>query len=274
MSTYMDIHDLPGVTPEQVAKAHLEDMRVQSKYGVSYHKYWVNEKKGKVYCLCHAPTAEAADAVHRDAHGLTASRIMEVSPELADAFMGMADTDAGGAVVLPDSSGHDPGTRTVFFSDIVGSTDMTQRLGDEAALQIISTHDRIVRDALNSTGGAEIKHTGDGIMAAFVSAASAVRCGIGVLQNLQSHRSSNPHLPLNVRIGLAAGEPIEHANDLFGATVQLAARLCSHAQPHQILVSNVVAELCVGKLISFEDVGALTLKGFDQPIRAHAVQLP
>lgn len=273
MPTYMDIHDLPGVTPEAVAKAHMEDMRVQSKYGVSYHKYWVNEKKGKVYCLCHAPTADAADAVHREGHGLTASRIMEVSPELADAFMGMADVDAGGAVVLPDSSGHDPGTRTVFFTDIVGSTGMTQRLGDEAAFEVISTHDRIVRDALSSMGGSEIKHTGDGIMAAFVSAASAVRCGINVLQNLQTQRASNPLLPLNMRIGMAAGEPLERANDLFGATVQLAARLCAHAEPHQILVSNVVAELCVGKLISFQDVGKLALKGFDQPIQAHAVAL-
>jgi RNA polymerase sigma factor (TIGR02999 family) len=66
----MDIHDLPGVTPEAVANAHLEDMRVQSKYGVTYHKYWINQEKGKIYCLCDAPTAEAADAVHREAHGL------------------------------------------------------------------------------------------------------------------------------------------------------------------------------------------------------------
>lgn len=273
MPTYMDIHDLPGVTPEAVAEAHLADLKVQTKHGVSYHKYWVNEKKGKIYCLCEAPTAEAADAVHREAHGLTAARIMEVAPELADAFMGVADVDVGGAVVLPGGSGHDPGTRTVLFTDIVGSTDMTQRLGDEAALSIISTHDRIVRDALASTGGTFIKHTGDGMMAAFVSAASAVRCGIDVLEALKAHRAANPNIPLGVRIGLAAGEPIEQANDLFGATVQLAARLCAHADPHQILVSNVVAELCIGKLMQFEEIGALTLKGFAEPIRAHTICL-
>jgi class 3 adenylate cyclase len=112
------------------------------------------------------------------------------------------------------------------------------------------------------------------MMAAFVSAASAVKCGIDVLQTLQAHRVSNPAIPLSIRIGLAAGEPIEHANDLFGATVQLAARLCAHAEPHQMLVSNVVAELCIGKLLPFEEVGDLTLKGFAQPIRAHAVSLP
>src|SRR5262245_59979553 len=119
MPTYMDIHELPGVTPDDVAKAHLEDVKVQSQHGVVYHKYWVNQQKGKIYCLCQAPSAEAADAVHREAHGLTAARILEVARELADAFMGAADVDAGGAVILHDNSGHDPGTRMIFFSDIV-----------------------------------------------------------------------------------------------------------------------------------------------------------
>ena len=77
---------------------------------------------------------------------------------------------------------------------------------------------------------------------------------------------------VKVRIGAAAGEPVEHHSDLFGSTVQLAARLCSHALPEQILVSNVVAELCLGKGLPFQDLGEVTLKGFDQPVRAHAVE--
>ncbi len=270
MPVYMDIHDLPGVTADAVVEAHLKDLKVQAKHGVSYHKYWVNEKKGKVYCLCNAPTAEAADAVHREAHGLRAERIMEVTPEIADAFMGVAEADGAGAVILPDKSGHDPGTRTVFFTDIVGSTDMTQRLGDDAAFAMLAVHDRIVRGALAGNNGAEIKHTGDGIMAAFVSAACAVKCGMAVMQDVVAHRANAPP-HLRVRIGIAAGEPIEHANDLFGTTVQLASRLCTHAEPEQILISNVVAELCAGKKLPIQDAGRLTLKGFDEPVQAHAV---
>jgi len=269
----MDIHELPGVTPEAVAKAHLEDVRVQSKYGVSYHRYWVNAKKGKVYCLCQAPSAEAADAVHREAHGLTASRIMEITPELEEAFMGGAEVDLHGAAVIPHTGGHDPGTRTILFTDIVGSTEMTQRLGDQAAFDMLSLHDRIVRDALSAHRGNEVKHTGDGIMASFVSATSAVRCGMDALQALGAHRASNPGHPLRIRIGMAAGEPIEHANDLFGATVQLAARLCAHAEPEQILLSNAVAELCAGKQFPIRDAGRLALKGFEAPVHAHAVTI-
>jgi class 3 adenylate cyclase len=267
----MDIHDLPGVTADAVANAHLADVKVQSKYGVVYHKYWVNQRKGKVYCLCEAPSPEAADAVHREAHGLAASRIMEVEPDIAEAFMGSAEVDGGGAAVLPNNDGHDPGTRTILFTDIVGSTAMTQRLGDDGAFDVLSVHNRIVRDGLAANRGSEIKHTGDGIMAAFVSAAAAVRCGMGVVQDLLAHRASNPQHPLRIRVGIAAGEPIEHANDLFGATVQLAARLCTHAEPEQILISNAVAELCIGKLLPIKEVGRLSLKGFNEPVLAHAV---
>jgi len=269
MPTYMDIHDLPGVTPEAVANAHLEDMRVQSKYGVTYHKYWINQEKGKIYCLCDAPTAEAADAVHRASHGLSAARIMEVSPEMADAFMGSTETNLDGAVILPDTSSHDPGTRSIFFTDIVGSTALTQKVGDEGILALVEMHDRIVRDALTANHGIEVKHTGDGIMASFVSAASAVRCGKDVLNQIAAERDEKA--PLRVRVGIAAGEPIERDHDLFGATVQLAARLCQHAEPEQILVSNAVAELCVGKLLPMREIGRLALKGFDDPVHAHAV---
>jgi class 3 adenylate cyclase len=269
MPTYMDIHDLPGVTPEAVAEAHRQDVQLQSKYGVTYHKYWINQQKGKIYCLCDAPTAEAADAVHREAHGLRAARIMEVSDDIAEAFMGATEIDSHGAAVLPNDSGHDPGTRTIFFTDIVGSTALTQQIGDDGILALLEVHDRIVRDALGVNRGTEVKHTGDGIMASFVSAASAVRCGMDVLKNIAAERDEKA--PLRVRVGIAAGEPIERAHDLFGATVQLAARLCQHAEPEQILISNTVAELCIGKMLPIREIGRLALKGFDDPVHAHAV---
>ena len=78
---------------------------------------------------------------------------------------------------------------------------------------------------------------------------------------------------MTVRIGISAGEPVEQANDLFGSTVQLAARLCGQAQPGQILVSAVVADLCLGKGLKFTDAGHAELKGFDTPIPTRAVEL-
>jgi class 3 adenylate cyclase len=269
----MDIHNLPeGTTAEDVAKAHHKDMETQRKYGVEYSKYWFNEKAGKVFCLCHAPNAEAAECVHREAHGMQAEKLIEIEPELAEGFLGGVETNAAGAVVLPGggADARDPGIRTVLFTDIVNSTTLTQSLGDEAALALLGVHDTIVRDALSALGGREVKHTGDGIMASFISAAGAVRCAIQIQRELDKHATNNPDHPLKVRVGAAAGEPVEQHDDLFGATVQLASRLCTHAQPEQILVSNAIAELCLGKGLLFEDLGEVSLKGFGYPVRAHA----
>ena len=274
MPTYIDIHDLPSaVTAEDLAKAHNADQQVQGKHGVEYHKYWVNRKNGKLFCMCTAPSAEAAAAVHQEAHGNTALKIIEVTADLADAFMGASDVDLGGAALQPRSREYDTGTRTVLFTDIVGSTSLTQRLGDDAAITMVGVHDSIVRAALAGANGREVKHTGDGIMAAFFSAAAAIRCGIKVQEDLWRHRAEHPDLPLRVRVGIAAGEPIERHNDLFGSTVQLAARLCAHADPDSILISNAVAELCAGKGLRLQSIGRVALKGFDEALHVHRVEI-
>jgi class 3 adenylate cyclase len=269
----MDIHEVPeGTTAEDIAKAHAKDLETQRKYGVEYRKYWVNESGRKVFCLAHAPSAEAADCVHREAHGMVAEKIIEVEPDVAEVFLGGTETNNVGAVLLPGGGvdARDPGIRTVLFTDIVDSTTLTHSLGDEAALALLGVHDAIVRDALSALGGREVKHTGDGIMASFVSAAGAVRAAIQIQRELAKHEKAQPDRPLKVRVGAAAGEPVEQHNDLFGSTVQLASRLCAHAQPEQILVSNAIAELCLGKGLLFEDLGEVTLKGFGYPVRAHA----
>ena len=273
MPLYMDIHEIHGATPEDVAKAHAADLEAQEKYGVQYLKYWVNESEGKVFCLVDAPNAEAANCVHREAHGMVAEKIIQVQPELAEGFFGAAETNAAGAVVVPGGGAdkRDPGIRTILFTDIVESTTLTQTLGDEAAMAMLDLHNTVVRDALANLGGREVKHTGDGIMASFVSAAAAVKCAAQIQRDLAKHGDNQRDRAVKVRIGAAAGEPVEQHHDLFGCTVQLAARLCSQASPEQILVSNAIAELCLGKGFSFQDVGEVVLKGFARPVRAHAV---
>jgi class 3 adenylate cyclase len=272
MPQYMDVHNLQGSTALQIDQAHAADLEEQGKYGVEYLKYWFNESQGKAFCLVDAPNPEAARLVHREAHGQMAEKIIEVQPELVEAFLGGGETSPSGAVLRPSGAGNerDPAIRTILFTDIVGSTN--EALGDDAGMARLGVHDTIVRDALAAADGREVKHTGDGIMASFVSAAAAVRCATQILRALARHQEKHSEYPLKVRIGVAAGEPVERERDLFGATVQLAARLCSHAQPEQILVSNVVAELCLGKGLPFKDLGDVILKGFGRPIRVHTVE--
>jgi class 3 adenylate cyclase len=268
MPLYMDIHELGSVTAEDVTKAHKLDMAVQDRHGVNYLKYWVNESCGKVFCLADAPDEESARLVHMEAHGLAPGRVLEVDPDLADSFMGGGKVNEGGAVVLPQG-GLDTAIRTIVFTDIVDSTATIEQLGDDAVVEFLKVHDSIVRSALVALGGREVKHTGDGIMASFISAVSAVRCAQRIQQELASDASQLDRA-LRLRIGAAAGEPVEHRGDFFGSTVNLAARLCAHAQPEQVLVSTAVVELCQGKGLRFRDLGEATLKGFGQPVRVHA----
>lgn len=277
MPLYMDIHTVDPATPwEDVAKAHASDVRVQDAHGVDYLKYWFNKDCGKLFCLVDAPSKEAAQCVHAEAHGLLAEKLIEVDPDLIDSFMGQAAVNTGGAALIPGATSEterDNGVRTVMFTDIVGSTEICSRHGDDVAIQVLAVHDRKVRAALGGNNGREVKHTGDGIMAAFQSPASAVRAACAIQRGLAEHNETGLAHPVVVRIGITAGEPVSQADDLFGSTVQLAARLCAQAEPGQILVSNVVADLCIGKGLKFHDAGEAHLKGFDAPIPTRAVEL-
>lgn len=157
------------------------------------------------------------------------------------------------------------GIYTIMFTDIVSSTHMTQTLGDRLAQQLIHRHNTIVRQALNTCGGEEIKQTGDGIMASFMWASNAIDAAIAIQKAVNVYNRESPTVPLEVRIGLNAGEPIVENNDLFGLTVQLASRVCGEAGKNQIYVSSVVKELAAGKNYAFTRLGEFNLKGIDAP---------
>jgi len=157
------------------------------------------------------------------------------------------------------------GLRTLLFTDLESSTALTQSLGDAKAQEVLRGHNDAVRAALAAHDGEEVKHTGDGIFAAFGSAVSAVEASLQIQRELAGAE-------VRVRIGLNAGEPIAEDGDYFGSAVQLAARVCDRAEPGQVLVSNVVRELCSGKLFQFQDQGEATLKGFPEPVRLFVVE--
>ena len=157
------------------------------------------------------------------------------------------------------------GICTIMFTDMVSSTHMTQVLGDHLAQQLVRLHNSIVRKALQTYGGIEIKQTGDGIMASFMWASNAIDAAIAIQKAVAEHNLQAPTVPLEIRIGLNSGEPIVEDNDLFGHTVQLASRVCGQAGANQIYVSSVVKELSAGKNYTFESLGDVLLKGIDEP---------
>ena len=163
------------------------------------------------------------------------------------------------------------GPTTVMFTDIVGSTRMTQTQGDAGAQELVRKHNEIVRGALQAHEGLEIKHTGDGIMASFKNTSKAIHSAVQMQRGFATHNAEHPDRELNIRIGVNAGQPIHEDGDLFGTTVQLAARICDKADSGQILASNVVREICAGGTIRFEQAGEFAMKGIEEPVSTFQV---
>jgi class 3 adenylate cyclase len=265
----MDRHEAGELAPADIYGAHLLDLQIQDKYHARYLTYWMDQERGHVFCLVDAPSKEAAQAVHSEAHGQIASEIIEVEQHKVADFLGRLIDPPGTSEAQPIA---DSAFRIVLFTDIEGSTRLTQKLGDEAAMVLVREHDTVVRSALREHGGSEVKHTGDGIMASFASPSRALESAVQIQRALAQYNQDNPDAVINVRIGLNAGEPVREQNDLFGHAVQLASRICNQAEPGQILASNVVRELVAGKGFLFGDRGTADLRGFEDPVRLYEVR--
>jgi len=163
------------------------------------------------------------------------------------------------------------GLQTILFTDLAGSTAMQSRLGDDGARDVLRAHDAAVRQALSEFNGREVKHTGDGMMTTFGSAADAVSCALTVRRDIETYNDTHEGEELLVRFGINAGEPIAEDDDLFGLSVTLAARIGDWGEPGQVLCSNVVRELLLGKGFEFTSVGEAELKGLDEPVPVYEV---
>ena len=197
-----------------------------------------------------------------------------VAPYLGDVAAVTAEIDGflsgSERAVQPGRTGNGA-LQTILFTDIEGSTTLTSRLGDDAARTVMRQHEQIVRDALRAHGGVEIKAMGDGFMASFGSAVAAVECAIALQRSLATHNATAAE-PIRIRVGMNAGEPIAEDGDLFGTAVIAAARIGAQAGVGEIHVSDVVRQLVAGKGFPFRDLGDVSLRGFETPMRIHAVE--
>jgi class 3 adenylate cyclase len=267
MPIFLDRHDMTGLTPEQIAEAHRMDLEIQDEYGVKFQTYWFDRERGTGYCLVEAPDIETAKLVHEKSHGNQALDVIPVDLSAVEAFLGRI---ADPAPLAPGGEPElDRAFRAIMFTDIVDSTAMTARLGDERSVEMVRAHDSIVRRALKDADGREIKHTGDGIMAAFDDADPGVRCARSIQAGFDAFNLASDE-KLHVRIGLHAGEPVEDNNDLFGATVQMASRICDQAGADAIVISKTVRDL-VTSVKELTELGAKTLKGFADPVTLYEV---
>lgn len=158
-------------------------------------------------------------------------------------------------------------TVTILFTDLVSSTELLQRAGDEQAQRIFKAHRRRLREAVDAHGGHEVKWLGDGLMVAFDSAHDAVRCAIAMQQ---ASRRPMAGERLEIRAGLNVGEALVDESDYFGTSVVVARRLCDRAGSGQIFASDIVVRLLDGRGADIEvrELGPLELKGITNAVPA------
>jgi class 3 adenylate cyclase len=160
---------------------------------------------------------------------------------------------------------------TILLTDLVGSTRLATSVGPVRADQLREEHFELLRDAIASSAGREVKNTGDGLMVAFSSASAAVECAVA-MQQLFERRYRDAEQALHVRVGLAAGESTVKDGDYFGMPSIEAARLCAESPSDGILISGWVKHLagrCEG--VEFSPAGELDLKGLPDPVEAFSV---
>jgi class 3 adenylate cyclase len=261
---FMDRHEFSGLTALDAANMHLKDMALQGQFGVQLLTYWFDYDRQTAFCLAKAPSGDAVSALHRASHGAIPNQVIEVDQRVVERFMGViVEHEAGEAYV-------ETAFRTILFTDLEGSTSLTQRLGDTRAMALLRAHDEIIRDSIRRHGGSEVKHTGDGLMAAFPSVTGAIESAVQIQRRFEEPGAAE--FPMRVRIGMSAGEPVTEHSDFFGAAVQLAARLADRAEPGTVLVSSTVRDLALGKGFVFEKRGRLRPKGFAESVQAYEVR--
>jgi pilus assembly protein CpaF len=168
------------------------------------------------------------------------------------------------------STGQTEGTVAVMFTDVEGSTNLLSTRGFTESHEIMKAYETIVGEKIAEHAGRRIKGLGDGVMVSFGSTRHAVECALDIQKATAEYSKSNPQRKLKIRIGINTGEVVEEAGDIFGAAVNMAARVAGKAKGGQVLVSEVVRQL-VGPVaeINFAYKGHYKLKGFPDRWRLH-----
>jgi adenylate cyclase len=173
----------------------------------------------------------------------------------------------------PDLSSVDSeGTVTLAFTDIVDSTVLVARLGDQAWVDLVRRHHAVIEDTTVAHGGTVVEIQGDGSMLAFPSARRGVACACAI-QHEMSLAFADASAPIRVRIGVHTGDAVHDADHFFGTTVHYAARVAGHALGGEVLVSSVVHALVAGAKFGFRESREVELKGLEGPHRLYSVDL-
>ncbi|MBL7697899.1 MAG: DUF4242 domain-containing protein [Chitinophagaceae bacterium] len=240
MPIFMDVHLVPGVKAKEVAQAHELDLLNQVDHGCKCMTYWIDEQRESIFCLIEGPSKQAVEDLHRKAHGLLPSKIIEVNSSLVESFLGRifdpenAEITADGLKVFSD-----PSYRILLATRVTDPVLLEQKHGKLQVNELLSKQNGIIRQKAKEHGGREAEHAGVGFIISFSSATKAAECAISVLREIPQSDAGTTGL----KIGINSGEPIEKSSKFFGDTIRYALNLCQLVNNLQVAISSSVKEL-------------------------------
>lgn len=240
MPIYMDIHQVPGIEAIDAAKAHQMDMQIQHQYHCKCMTYWIDEPRGVVFCLIEGPDKAVVEEMHKNSHGLIPNKIIEVSDELVESFLGRIH-DPGDTVVSDNGLRvfSDSAFRILLVTDMLDPVLLRSELGTEKANELLNKQNTIIRKELSLHGGREVEFAGSGFIISFLSAIKAINCALEIQKNL----SKTDRKLTDFKIVVNAGEPVSNSDKLFGDAILTARRTCAISGHDKIMITSVVKEL-------------------------------
>ncbi|PKA99197.1 AraC-like DNA-binding protein [Flavobacteriaceae bacterium MAR_2009_75] len=240
MPIYMDSHIVPGVEAKHAAEAHKKDLGIQNQFGCRNLTYWIDEHRGRVFCLIDAPNEEAVRQMHDHAHGLVPHEIIPVNGQVVEAFLGrIADPEPYFDPSVPGLKiFNDPAFRVILAIKTKDERLLLHNLGKNRTKRLFSLYYDTVREQIQKHEGSEVEMKGEVFVVSFTSVSLAVDCVIAIQKAL--HVATEL---IDLRMGLHAGLPVDQSNTIFGKTVQFAQYLCTLDHKNQIIMSSIVSDL-------------------------------
>lgn len=239
MPIFMDLHIAPGVSPREVAEAHILDTKIQHQYCCKAMTYWIDEDKGNVFCLIEAPDKESVRNMHEKAHGMIPNEIIQVNSDIVKAFLGRIHDPA--IAMEPETNlkvFSDPAFRIILVTKTMDTRLLQHQLGKERAQELLLLYGTVVRDQSRVHQGRDVYIKDDGFVISFVSSAQAMSCALEIQKVLNNASSL-----IGLRIGLHGGVPVTKSETIFGSTIGFASFLCTITKDNQVSLSNTVRAL-------------------------------
>jgi AraC-like DNA-binding protein len=233
----MDMHIVPGVKARDVAEAHRRDLLIQEDHRCNCMTYWIDEKRGNVFCLIEAPSPDAVTEMHTKAHGLVPHRIIEVNSAVVESFLGrISDPESAqvsdeGLNVFSDAS-----FRVILMAQTNDPLLLVHQFGQEEAKSQLRRIGEIFRTCIRQHDGREAEHEGEAWVASFTSSVHALHAA----QQIRTELPEGDVEQTQFNMVIHGGEPVAESEQIFGDTLHYARRLREISNGNKIVISQLI----------------------------------